>query len=281
MKKYLKLIVLALMSIVVSSCGSDENDELISNLNQMILGDWQADPDGWQITFKGSTCVTTMWNGVTKTYNYSLEDNRLKIENYANISGSVSFLDDNIMIIQREGLSDFRFKRRPNDGWNNGASGGDGEVSGESPHENYIHYRYYQTKDYYHEIKCVKQEIELASVGTVHGWNFKYLNVYICDSRLKVGFQFESTYYEDEYPPTSPWPAMTYDITSVSGSAISHFPIARVFVYDENMSRKTFYSTIGTGEIKYHGNKMIFNFTSKEKDPDYYVDLHFEGVLSY
>ena len=84
-----------------------------------------------------------------------------------------------------------------------------------------------------------------------------------------------------ETPPTTPWPAMEYDITSCSPNVITHYPIARVFVYDNNMSLKTQYPTVGVGKIQYSGNKLIFDFTSKEKVSGYYVDLHFEGKLSY
>ena len=60
---------------------------------------------------------------------------------------------------------------------------------------------------------------------------------------------------------------MEYNITSTSGSAISHFPIARVYVYDDDMKLKTHYPTIGVGKIQYIGSKLIFDFTSKEKEP--------------
>ena len=36
----------------------------------------------------------------------------------------------------------------------------------------------------------------------------------------------------------------------------------------------------GVGEIKYSGNTMVFDFTSNEKNSDYYVDIHFEGTIS-
>lgn len=299
--RYLWPVLSFLISLSLFSCSDGDNDnknEPKENLELRILGDWYQNPDGWQITFNKSTCVTTMWNGRTKTYNYKLEGNHLSIENYANISGTIIYIDDRIMRIQRNGMSDIEFKRQPNAGWgdsssndndssdNNGSSDDDNpskDDNGSSenpPYENYIHYRYYQ-KDYYHELTLVKQEVELASPETIHGWNYKYLNCYIGDSRKKVGFQFESTYFEDEYPPTSQWPAMEYDITTTSGSVITHFPIARVFVYDDNMSLKKMYPTVGTGKIQYLGNKLIFDFTSKEKDPDFYVDLHFEGKLSY
>ncbi len=165
-------------------------------------------------------------------------------------------------------------------GTDNGGNDDNGNDSSKPPYENYIHYRYYQ-KDYFHEISLVKQEVEFAPAGTIHGWNWKYLNVYIGNSIKRVGFQFESTYYEDEYPPTAPWPAMEYNITSKSGSAITHFPIARVFVYNNDMSLKTHYPTVGVGKIQYVGNKLIFDFTSKENSSDYYVKLHFEGKLAY
>lgn len=267
------------------SCGNDDKDEPSENLEYRILGDWYQNPDGWKISFNQSTCVTTMWNGRTKSYNYTLTGNHLNIENYANISGIITYIDDNIMRIQRNDMSDIEFKRQPNEGWNedpsdNNDSDDNGNVSPTPPYKNYIHYRYYQTKNFYHEITLAKQEVEFAPIGTIHGWNYKYLNFYIGDSRKKVCFQFESTYYEDEYPPTTPWPAMEYNITSTSGSAISHFPIARVYVYDDDMKLKTHYPTIGVGKIQYIGSKLIFDFTSKEKNPDYYVNLHFEGTLS-
>lgn len=164
-----------------------------------------------------------------------------------------------------------------NTGGNTGGSGDNDD--NENPYTNYIHYRYCQT-DYYHEIKCVKQEVEFAPPGTIHGWNYRYLNVYI-GNYYKVGFQFESAYFEDEYPPTSPWPAMEYEITSTSASALSHFPIARVFFYDNDMKFYTQYPILGKGEIKYLGNKMIFDFTSNGKGSADMVDVHFEGTLSY
>lgn len=226
------------------SCGSDEKDEPSENFKYRILGDWYHNPDGWKISFNESDCVTTMWNGRTRTYNYTLNGNQLEIENYANISGRIIYMDETIMRIQLAGMSDIESKRQPDAGWNDGGSndndgGSENNDSGSNDNEsgsstsqytNYIHYRYYQTTNYYHEISLVKQEVELSYFGTIHGWNYKYLNFYIGDSRKKVGFQFESTYYEDEYPPTTPWPAMDYDITSKSGSAISHFLIARVFL---------------------------------------------------
>lgn len=293
MKRLLEqLLILFLSPLCLMSCDgdSDDNDKLQSIYAEQILGSWYQDPDGWELTFDKTKCTQKLWNGKSSTHNYTLIGNHLTVENWSSISGEIKYIDNYKLVIKREGLSDFNFKRQPNPGWNNdnSGSGNNNSSSGDQndnnsnkpPFENYIHYRYCQT-DYFHEICFVKQEVELAAAGTIHGWNWKYLNVYIGNSVRRIGFQFESTYYEDEYPPTTPWPAMEYNITSTSGSAITHFPIARVFVYNDAMALKTHYPTVGVGKIKYVGNKLIFDFTSNEKSSDYYVKVHFEGNLSY
>lgn len=292
-KSKILLFYLLLLPLVLNSCNNDYDDELYEDVEYMILGDWYLNPDGWKITFYNSTCETTMLNGTTKKYNYTLIDNYLTIENYKNISGLITYIDNNIMRIQRDDMSYIEFKRQPNDNLNGSDSGNGGSDNdndndngnnngnnNKPPYTSYIHYRYYNL-DCYHEITLVKQEVEFAPSGTISGCNYKYLNCYIGDTRKKVGFQFESAYDLYETPPTTPWPAMEYDITSCSPNVITHYPIARVFVYDNNMSLKTQYPTVGVGKIQYSGNKLIFDFTSKEKVSGYYVDLHFEGKLSY
>lgn len=283
---------------IFSSCGGGENDEpegpnnnYESDYSSKILGIWYGcdDIEGFDLRFNSNGTVNVLI--FDQLCSYKVEGNKLVVEKWTDLCGDILSIDENDMYLFCNNKYYRHFSRTdPNTGGDNGESGGgnNDDDSGDNkdndstkpPYNNYIHYRYYQ-KDYYHEISLVKQEVELASASTIHGWNYKYLNCYIGDSRKKVGFQFESTYYEDEYPPTTPWPAMEYNISSTSGSAVSHFPIARVFVYDDNMSRKTQYPTVGTGKIKYVGNKLIFDFTSEEKSSDYYVDLHFEGTLSY
>lgn len=282
------LFAIALMLITLASCGNDDGDKESNSIKSQLIGDWYANPDGWKMSFDVDKCTQTLWNGKQHSFNYTLSDNKLTIEGFSGISGTITHIDKSRLVISRKGMSNFEFKKTPNPGWNNDGSGSGNQGNDNNgddddpkiPYTNYIHYKYMRSSNYYHEIQYAEQNVQFAPAGTIHGWNCKYLNFYIGEGSSKIGFQFESTYYEDEYPPTTPWPAGKYNITSTSGSAITHYPIARVFVYNDKMKCYAMYPTIGKGEIKYVGNKMIFNFTSNETDPDYYVDIHFEGTVS-
>lgn len=289
-KSQIKYFTLILFTLIVSSCGGGSKDEpespdsnLETNYSSKILGLWYGcgDIEGFDMLFKNDGTMRVLDQDFG--YNYKISGNKLVVEKWADLSGDIISIDEKDMYLFSNNKFYRHFSRTkpsggsPGSGDNQGGGSGSGTAN---PYSNYIHYRSMQTSNYYHEIKYVKQESEFAEVGTIHGWNYKYLNFYIGDSRYKVGFQFESTYRADEYPPTSLWPAMKYEITSTSGNSLTHFPIARVFVYDNNMKLLRHYPTVGVGEIKYIGNKMIFDFTSKEKNPDYFVDIHFEGVLS-
>ncbi len=271
--RMLFLLVSVALGVALTSC-NDDNEQIQANpIQQQLLGKWY---DGAQrITFTNDEVKSRTYSTEEKSYKYTLVGNELTVDGYSALNGTISYIDAEKFTITRVKYKDWTFERKMPNVWK------DVEEDEENPpsYTNYIHYKYCGMH-YYHEISHVQQDIEYAPSGTVHGWNYKYLNVFIGDAYPKIGFQFESTYKDYDYPPTTPWPAKKYNITTTTGSSVTNNPIARLNVYNKKMKFLSSKCVTGVGEIKYSGNTMVFDFTSNEKNSDYYVDIHFEGTIS-
>lgn len=267
--QFLMLTIITAFSVLFVSCGDNscDKDEM---LKTKIKGDWYAVPDGWKMTFYETTCVATWGNGTTNKYNYIIEGERLTVDKYSGISGVISYIDDDIMRIQRDGWDEFVFKRTPVHNGTGGNSGGNSGSEDNIPYESYIKYSYANTI-FIHELKYAESKVELAPAGTIQGCNWKHLSFFIEDNHWV--FSLDSAYYLDEIP-TNSWPTCTYNINSYDASLITNKPTARVSIYSDKLKHLSFYPVKGKASISYIGNTLIFDFKNSEGED---VEVHFKG----
>lgn len=130
MDKIFKSLVLILIStLTIIACSendftprSSEEEEASNDIKSKILGDWYAQPDGWQMSFGATECTQTLWNGEKTTFNYIILGDKLTIEGWNSMSGTIKYIDNSKLVIGRDGMSDVNFKKSPNSGWSNNSN---------------------------------------------------------------------------------------------------------------------------------------------------------------